>query len=148
MDAHGHDNPLLNWDKPERKRLSCTDPPDFFPTIFTAFLSLFSSYFFFRNNQNACTNNKPLSSINLLFCSTINMARRIDMRCVKRDWIIDVQGVALLNRTPNSTSVSGNCLEVANAHLDSTTSTSDAAEAHHGFLGGLVGQAEETLRQA
>ena len=67
------------------------------------------------------------------------------MRLIERDWQIDVQGVALLNCTPNSTSVSGNALDVANTRLARTTATSNAAEVHYGFLGGLVGQAEARL---
>ena len=67
MNAHGHHNPLLNRDKPERKQTSCTNPPGFFLTTFTSFHSLSFSYFFFCNNQNTCTNNKSLSSIKLAF---------------------------------------------------------------------------------
>ena len=43
MDVHGHDHPILNLDKPEHKKTSCTDPPVFFHTTLTSFLYLFSS---------------------------------------------------------------------------------------------------------
>ena len=53
MDAHNHDNPLLNQDKPERKQTSCTDPPSFFLTTFTSFHSLsFLMLFLLQQSKN------------------------------------------------------------------------------------------------
>ena len=62
------------------------------------------------------------------------MAQRVPFREIKQNWNIKQQGVALLNCLPNSTLVSGNLLEVANAHLENTTLISNTAEDHHQYL--------------
>ena len=76
------------------------------------------------------------------------MAQRVLRREIELNWSIEDQGAALLNRLPNSTSVSGNLLEVANTYLENTTLISDAAEAHHQHLREMVTQSEAATRQA
>ena len=78
----------------------------------------------------------------VLFPWQIKMAWRVPRRKIERNWSIEHQGAALLNRLPNSTSVSGNLLEIANTHLENTTFISDATEAHHQHLCEKVTQSE------
>ena len=73
------------------------------------------------------------------------MADRVPPRGIEQNWTIDQQGAALLNRLPNSTSVSGNLLEVTNTHLENTTFISDEAEAHHQTLHEMVTQGEAAV---
>ena len=53
---------------------------------------------------------------------------------IEQDYRLNVQGVVLLNCTPNSTSVSGNALEVADAYLTLTTSPSGRHLGHYKSL--------------
>ena len=76
------------------------------------------------------------------------MNERAPPRITERNWTIAEQGAVLLNRLPNSTSVSGNQLEVANDHLINTTRLRDEAETQHQHLREMVAQADEAGRQA
>lgn len=69
-------------------------------------------------------------------------------RGVEQNYRLNVQGAVLLNWMPDSTSIPGNALEVANTHLNLTTTTSNAAEDIYLTLGATVKQPEETLQQA
>ena len=118
----------------------CTNPSGFFCTTFTSFHFIFSLILFLSHqSKKACTTIKPLSF--RIFSSSIGkvtMADRVPPRGIEQNWTIDQQGAALLNRLPNSTSVSGNLLEVANTHLENTTFISNEAEAHHQTLCEIV----------
>ena len=76
------------------------------------------------------------------------MNERAPPRIIERNWTIAEQGAVLLNRIPNSTSVSGNQLEVANDHLINTTRIRDEAETQHQHLREMVAQADAAGRQA
>ena len=76
------------------------------------------------------------------------MNERAPPRNIEPNWTIAQQGAVLLNRLPNSTSVSGNQLEVANDHLINTTLIRDEAETQHQHLREMVAQADAADRQA
>ena len=74
------------------------------------------------------------------------MAKRVPPQGIEQNWTIDQQGAALLNCLQNSTSVSGNLLEVTNKHLENTTFISDEVETHHQTLHEMVAQGEEAAQ--
>ena len=142
MDAHGHNHLLLNQGKLQHKQTSCTGLPVFSPSL--NFLPFFFHLIIYILQQlKTGTNNHLFLKLTLLLPSVITMARRI-----KQNYRINVHRAALLNCTPNSTSVSGNALEVTDVHLTLTTATNNAVEDIYQSLGETVQQVEETLQQA
>ena len=64
------------------------------------------------------------------------------VRRIVQNYCLNVHRAALLNRMPNSTSVSENSFEVANVHLALTITTSNVAEDIYRSLWETVKQVE------
>ena len=76
------------------------------------------------------------------------MAKCFPPRGIEQNWTIDQHGAVLLNCLPNSTSVSGNLLEVANKHLVNITFIHDEAETQYQHLLEMVTLSEAAVQQA
>ena len=124
MNAHSHEHLLWNRRKPQFKQTPCTDHSIFFQSHTFNFLHFFIHFIISILQQLINVYHTQPSLL-------IDIASYISNKYVptsQTNYHLRIQGVALLNRTPNSTSALRHALEVAECNLTLATAWSDEAE--------------------